>query len=205
MPRRGRPTRRQVAAIRRVILSTAQSLFLSQGFAKTSMAAVAATAGISKSTLYSRYATKADLFEAITSNRLDACMLRGRGEPHAQGDIAKKMLARALSMLEAMRSPEVQAFDRLILSESAQFPKIAKAYFEKGHCNTIAALAGELAAVGRTNGDPAADSEAVATIFASALLSWFRAEVMVRHVSQEESRAFCFRLIELFLRGRDAW
>ena len=205
MPRRGRPTPRQVAAIRRVILSTAKSLFLSQGFAKTSMSEVAATAGISKGTLYSRYPTKAALFEAITADRLDACRMIGRRERQVQGDIAKKMLACALGMLEAMRSPQIQAFDRLILSESAQFPEIAKAYYEKGHRETVAALANELAAVGRTNGDPTEDAEAVAMIFASALLSWVRAEVLVRNVSQEEGRAFCIRLVELFLRGRDAW
>ena len=205
VPRRGRPSLRQVAAIRRVILSTAKSLFLSQGFAKTSMSEVAATAGISKNTLYSRYPTKTDLFEAITSDRLDARMLGGCGEPQVQGDIAKKMLARALGMLDAMRSPRHQAFDRLVLSESAQFPRIAKSYYEKGHCETVAALARELAAAGRTNGDPTRDCEAVATIFASALLSWFRTEVLVRTVSQEEGRAFCIRLVELFLRGRDAW
>jgi TetR/AcrR family transcriptional repressor of mexJK operon len=205
VPRRGRPNPRQVAAIRRVILSTARSLFLSRGFAKTSMSEIATTAGISKGTLYSRYPTKAALFEAITSDRLDACRVIGRGEPQVKGDIAKKMLARALGMLEVMRSPQIQAFDRLILSESVQFPEIAKAYYEKGHCETVAALAEELAAVGRTNGDPTEDAEAVATIFASTLISWFRTEVMVRNVSQEEGRAFCYRLVELFLRGRDAW
>ena len=169
------------------------------------MSEVAASAGISKGTLYSRYPTKAALFEAITSDRLGAHRVMGRGEPQVQGDIANRMMARALGMLEAMRSPQIQAFDRLILSESAQFPEIAKAYYEKGHCETVAALANELAAVGRTNGDPTEGAEAVATIFASALLSWFRTEVLVRNVSQEEGRAFCFRLVELFLRGRDAW
>ena len=205
MPRRGRPTRQQVAAIGRVILSTAESFFLSRGFAKTSMEAVAASAGVSSATLYSRYRTKADLFEAITSHRLDAHVTIGRDEPEVHGDIAQKMRARALRMLEAMRSPKIQAFDRLIMSESARFPKIAKAFHEKVHCKNVAALAGELAAVGRTNGDPTEASEVIATMFASALLCWFRTEVMVRDVSQEEGREFCFRLVELFLRGRDAW
>ena len=205
VPRRGRPTQQQIVAIERAILSTGESFFLSRGFAKTSMKAVAAAAGVCTSTLYSRYPTKAELFEAITSHRLDAFMLAGSNQPEIQGDIAKKMTARALRMLQAMRSAEIQAFDRLITSESARFPKIAKAFYEKVHCRNVAALAGEMAALRRANGDPTEASEAIASMFASVLLSWFRTEVMVRDVSQEECRAFCFRLVELFLCGRDAW
>jgi AcrR family transcriptional regulator len=57
--------REQAAATRRVILDAAQRLFERDGYASTSMAAVAAEAGVALKTVYVAFETKAGLLRAL--------------------------------------------------------------------------------------------------------------------------------------------
>lgn len=57
------PTRGE--ATRETIIRTAHQLFLSQGFAATSMRAIAGQAGVAVGGIYNHFATKEDLFEAV--------------------------------------------------------------------------------------------------------------------------------------------
>ena len=50
------------------ILSSARELFLSDGYARTSMDAIAARAGVSKQTVYSHFADKDTLFAAVVAS-----------------------------------------------------------------------------------------------------------------------------------------
>ena len=45
------------------ILAAAKPIFLSKGYEAASIDAIAGSAGISKKTIYARFATKEDLFE----------------------------------------------------------------------------------------------------------------------------------------------
>jgi TetR/AcrR family transcriptional repressor of mexJK operon len=51
---------------RESVLDAAVELFLSEGFDRTSMDAVAAHAGVSKTTVYAHFADKVELFRAVT-------------------------------------------------------------------------------------------------------------------------------------------
>ena len=59
-------------AKRRQITDAARRLFLSQGFARTSMDAITAEAGVSKQTLYAYFPSKDDLLLAIVAEALQA-------------------------------------------------------------------------------------------------------------------------------------
>src|SRR5215467_5391963 len=83
MPRKVNPERRryesprrkeQAAETRRQILRAAQHLFERQGYAATSMAAIAADADVSLKTVYLAFDTKAGLVRALWDTLL-------RGEP----------------------------------------------------------------------------------------------------------------------------
>src|SRR5262245_28293567 len=66
----GRPRAGDVKKLNGNILSVAGELFLQHGFDATSMDAVATRARISKRTLYSRYADKSSLFNAVIYDQL---------------------------------------------------------------------------------------------------------------------------------------
>ncbi len=67
-PRRGRP--RDPERLRR-IMEAARSHFDGHGFERASVDAIAAEAGVSKMTIYSHFASKEGLFEAVIRDRTD--------------------------------------------------------------------------------------------------------------------------------------
>src|ERR1700726_1331483 len=67
---RGRPQRRPDGETRQIIYEAARHEFADNGFASTSMEAVARRAGVSTKTLYRLIPNKATLFEGMVSDRL---------------------------------------------------------------------------------------------------------------------------------------
>ena len=70
-PRRGRP--RDPERYRRV-MEAARGHFDAHGFERASVDAIAAEAGVSKMTIYSHFASKEGLFEAVVRDRTDRVM-----------------------------------------------------------------------------------------------------------------------------------
>lgn len=64
-PRGGRPTKEEAERLAAEIEGAARHLFISQGFASTTMEQVIAACGIGKDTLYRRFSTKEDLFAVV--------------------------------------------------------------------------------------------------------------------------------------------
>ncbi|MEJ8629920.1 TetR/AcrR family transcriptional regulator [Sphingomonas sp. I4] len=67
----GRPTREQAQHIDDIILSGAREAFCSQGIEGTSMEEIALSVGVSKHTIYRRYAGKMALLDAVVTRDLD--------------------------------------------------------------------------------------------------------------------------------------
>jgi len=70
-PRRGRP--RDPERLRR-IMGAARGHFYAHGLERASVDAIAAEAGVSKMTIYSHFASKEGLFEAVVRDRTDGVM-----------------------------------------------------------------------------------------------------------------------------------
>jgi TetR/AcrR family transcriptional regulator, mexJK operon transcriptional repressor len=204
-PRRGRPSAAQLAAISETILTAAQALFLSEGYANTTMEAVAASAGVGKATLYARYATKQDLFQAIFAARIEAWQAAGADAVHhEEADITAWLRHRALSMLHALRDPEIRAFDHLMVSEASRFPELARAFHEMGHMLNARQVAERLA---RANGEdtPSERTLMVAKLFASGLIGWFRQESALGQADDDTCEAAADAMAQLLVSGRTAW
>jgi AcrR family transcriptional regulator len=145
--RPGRPSRSSAAQLTARILDAATALFLAAGYGATSIEAVAKAARISKRTLYHRFDGKAELFEAVVRRLIegwrmpfDAAMADPRGPlPVRLAQIARFILAAALS-------PQAVALHRLILSEAARFPELARVTSAHGHAQGVCALAALLEA-----------------------------------------------------------
>lgn len=204
-PKRGRPTQEQVTAIDEVILRVGREMFLEHGYASTAVEAVAATAGVSKGTLYARYATKADLFRAIASERLQVWGEASAFPAPADAPLDEQLFRYGVMMLEALRTPEIAAFDRLITNEAARFPELAEAFQEQGYISAIRQLAALIEASSVETGRPIDDAASVAGSFIYGLLGWHRAVGLMREVSREECAEQVRRLLAIFMGGRAAW
>jgi AcrR family transcriptional regulator len=204
-PKRGRPTQEQVAAIDAVILRVGCEMFLEQGYAGTAIEAVAATAGVSKGTLYSRYATKADLFRAIATERMRAWEAASVLPPAGDAPLDEQMFRYGVRMLEALRTPEIAAFDRLITNEAGRFPEIAEAFYQQGYVRAITQLATMIDASAADTGRPVIDAQGVAASYIYGLLGWHRAVGLIRTLTREDCAQQVRRLLAIFMGGRATW
>lgn len=113
------------------ILSSASSLFLSQGFSSTSMDAVANLAGVSKQTVYSHFTNKEHLFTAVIEKKLrdyqfDADFL---AESQQLGTLLNKT---ALSLIELYLDEQVVAMYRVVIGEITRAPQVPELFYNAG-------------------------------------------------------------------------
>jgi Transcriptional regulator len=93
---------------------------------RLSMDAVAARAGCSKQTLYSRYRSKQDLLQRVMQDHMELSVTH---LGPAQGDLRGSLLRFAREHLEQLSEPRVLQSCQLIAAESRHFPEEARALF----------------------------------------------------------------------------
>ena len=132
VPRRGgRPSRAQARQLGERILDVATELFLSHGYGATSIEAVARRARISKRTFYHRFEDKPALFVAVVHRIIDR--LRPPADmPLLEGNLRQILERLAGLILRAALAPQAVALNRMIVAESARFPKLASIVTERG-------------------------------------------------------------------------
>jgi AcrR family transcriptional regulator len=133
VPRRGgRPSRSESAELRERILDTATQLFLTHGYGATSIEEIARRTRISKRTFYHRFADKPELFGAVVHRIVDR-LRPPASVPLLDGpDLAATLQRLASLILHAALSPQALALHRLIVAESARFPKLAAVVARQG-------------------------------------------------------------------------
>ncbi|SNS30574.1 transcriptional regulator, TetR family [Sphingomonas laterariae] len=205
--KRGRPTKAQVAEINRAITAAAVGLFLEEGYSATAMETVAARAGVSKVTVYSRFATKADLFAAVVADRVAAWSVEaGKADVHLPKTPRGRLEHHALVMVESLAHPEVAAFSRLIVAEQRRFPELARIYREGAFAVELDLLTREIAAIGQERGHQVADANAVALTLVQALTGWANLQSLFEEATgPDERRAVVRRTIDLLVDGVAAW
>ena len=162
---------------REQILRGAMQVFLEQGYANTSMDQVAATAGVSKQTIYSHFRDKEGLFTAL----MERVTIR-RLHLENQLDLWQKPPAIALrqlaeTLLNRMDDPEYIAFLRLVIAESARFPELAQLYTRTVIHYGYSTLSTYFEAHPELN---IADPEATARIFLGSLVSCILAQELLQ-------------------------
>jgi TetR/AcrR family transcriptional regulator, mexJK operon transcriptional repressor len=116
---------------RSLIAQAALRLFLRDGFARTSMDAIAAEAGVSKRTIYSHYGDKENLFVSVVRETYTAMIdVIVRLMDQYLTDVPDEAVEASITAfaceaaLLAARSPERSAIIRLMMTEAAHFPEL---------------------------------------------------------------------------------
>jgi AcrR family transcriptional regulator len=138
---RGRPQLRPDAETRQIIYDAARHEFAGNGYAATSMEAVARLAGVSTKTLYRLIPNKATLFEGMVSDRLDRFLSDFNLRAVDHSDIAEALHAALMSCAELMLDEDVAGLQRMILQETGKFSDLAGTFYNNGIKRTAAALA----------------------------------------------------------------
>jgi TetR/AcrR family transcriptional regulator, regulator of autoinduction and epiphytic fitness len=163
------------------ILDGAMQEFLTRGYAAASMDRIAATAGVSKATVYSHFADKEGLFQSLIQQLVQKkfCAIYGTADdPRLQGDPSIVLRYLANHVLDtSMSDPQFLDFMRLIVGESGRFPELARAFvrnidhsacqytnqYFKSHADDLKLV----------------DPEATARIFIGALVHYMIVQVML--------------------------
>lgn len=128
------------------ILAAAAACFADNGYAATSMDAIAATAGVSKQTVYHHFGNKTALFEAVVVH-VSAAL----GHPLLDGQARGLPLLETLTvfgrrLLELLLCPQALSLMRLIVAEAPKFDKLADTVIHSGMETTTKIMADYLAA-----------------------------------------------------------
>ncbi|GEM_PF-771617 len=125
---RGRPRLEDMADIEKELFEVALAEFLRHGYGGTSMATIVKAAGVSKTTLYSRFASKEDLFIAMMKKMVEGDLsARIRAVEAPSRPLADMLREFACKSLEIGLDAEHYGIVRLIYGESHRFPELRAA------------------------------------------------------------------------------
>ncbi|MHA1600925.1 MAG: TetR/AcrR family transcriptional regulator [Alphaproteobacteria bacterium] len=114
-----------------LIVRAARKLFLTAGYAVTSMDAIAAEAGVSKATVYSHFQNKEALFAGVMH---DMCEESGgpkiTDEMAGPPEVVLQMLGHSIA--GKITDSQVISLLRVVLSGVAQFPELGRTYWQEG-------------------------------------------------------------------------
>jgi AcrR family transcriptional regulator len=119
----GRPTATEAAQLETTILDAATVAFLAEGYAATTIEAVARACGVAKRTIYARWNGKPALFRAAVE-QLMARWLSDAGDWEAADNLETALDGAAARILAVALTPEAVALHRLLIAESARFPEL---------------------------------------------------------------------------------
>ncbi|WP_167375964.1 TetR/AcrR family transcriptional regulator [Pseudomonas coleopterorum] len=152
-PKPGRPRADQAGDVERRIHEAATALFLEQGFGRATLDQIAERAHVGKTTLYSRYATKEALFEAVVRKCVET-FLQEMDIVSVQGTLEQKLVRVGTELAQATLTPYVVSIMRITLAETNRFPEIAKEAFRLGFGACVQSIA-----AGLSGGEEPMDAE----------------------------------------------
>lgn len=159
--RRGQVDERKSEAI----LDAAAALFADKGL-QAKMDEIAKLAGVSKQTVYNRFASKLDIAQALASKRVEDIVapLRAAGDPQTA------LEALALTLLDRVCSADKVGSMRGVALISTEAPEIAHAIYEAGPRRSLREMALWLAEQTRLGRLAVSDPEQAAEMFSGLVL-----------------------------------
>lgn len=144
---------------REAFVAAARNAFFQNGYAGTTMSAISAQVGGSKTTLWTYFPSKDELFAAVVDDIVEhyGCALSVELSPELP--VAEVLGHFAAAMLSTMLSPPIINLHRVVTGEVGRFPELGRLFYERGPKRGKARLAEYMAGVmadGRLRtGDPA--------------------------------------------------
>lgn len=137
---RGRPQVRSDDDTLALIVDAAAEEFQANGFAATTMGAVAQRAGISTKTMYRLIPCKADLFKSVIAKRIGRFMLDFDTTALNAANIEQGVEHILLTFGNLTLDKETIALVRLVISESDRFPELAATFHHVAVVQTTNAI-----------------------------------------------------------------
>lgn len=126
---------------REAIVAIAREMFLSGGYGATSMSSIAAKVGGSKTTLWTYFPSKQELFAAVADDLVERFgrALEVRLDPNE--DMEGELCRFAQALLTTLHSDPIVEMHRLVIGEAGRFPELGAMMYERGPARGKARLA----------------------------------------------------------------
>jgi AcrR family transcriptional regulator len=126
------PAVHRTDARRALIIEAAKEAFFRLGYAGTSMSAIAAIVGGSKTTFWNMFPQKQDLFLAVADDLFNRYVDAIQDSFALEPDISKSLRQSGRLMLAALTREPVNALIRLAAGESGRFPELGERFLDRG-------------------------------------------------------------------------
>ncbi|HUL68018.1 MAG TPA: TetR/AcrR family transcriptional regulator [Burkholderiaceae bacterium] len=196
---RGRP--RDPERCRR-ILEAARSHFYAHGLERASVDAIAADAGVSKMTIYSRFGSKEGLFEAVVRDRTERVVggLAGAEALDPKQPI-KALRAIGEQFLTLAREEEALGQFRALYGAAGAQPEACRAFYRQGADRLIGDLATYLRRADAAGALSVRHPRQAADLFLSMFLGegHIRGLLLLNMPSAEENKALLREAVRVFM------
>ncbi len=186
------------------ILAAAKETFLELGYAATSMDLIAQRARVSKTTLYTRFPSKEELYSATIQAECDRHGLAFAPDAFDDLPVEDALHRVARGFVDLLWSPEVVKMHQIVLGEAARFPEVAGLYYKAGPEKTVVAVVALFERMVRRGVVRIDDPAFVATQFLAALQGGSRCALelgLCDYPPEEEREAFVRKAVALFVKG----
>jgi len=198
-PRRGRP--RDPERCRR-ILEAASSHFSAHGLERASVGAIAADAGVSKMTIYSNFASKEGLFEAVVRDRTEGVVGGVAGVEALDPEHPEKaLLAIGEQFLTLAREDAALGQFRSVYGAAGAQPQACQAFYRQGADRLIGELAAYLRRANAAGTLKVRNARQAADLFLSMFLGdgHIRGLLMLEMPDARENRALLREAVRVFM------
>jgi AcrR family transcriptional regulator len=200
----GRLPADEAARIPERLLDAATLLFTRTGFANTSMDAIARQAGASSKTVYSRFANKEEVLQAVVKRLFDRAMSDDAAVQLESETVDPRtfLLSVGRDLAELSKAPTTAGLNRLIMAEAFQVPELARLFIEL-HERACAIVRGPLGRWRDSGAMPhVPDPGVAAVIFVEMVASIPRLRALLgKPLKKEEVDRLVTSAVDLFLRG----
>lgn len=129
---------RQSAKKREHIIEHARRLFVSDGFARTSLERLAREAGVSKMTIYRKFRNKEELFiETINDHCFDIYDTAAYEAASTLNEARHTLATFAVVFFNTVTAPNVFDLYRMLIGEMPAFSALGRLFYDSGPARTL--------------------------------------------------------------------
>jgi TetR/AcrR family transcriptional repressor of mexJK operon len=178
-------------------------LFLKNGYANTSMDAIAEHARVTKQTVYSHYHSKDELFAHMITALCEKHPPFTSLVKNSEQPVDTLLYEIGVNFLDMLTNKDVLAATRLVIAEAHHHPKLAERYYENGTQRMIAMLAEFLDVQNKRDELAIADTASAASYFFALLRGryYLRLLLGVKPIPSEQEKKLHIReTVAIFMR-----
>jgi TetR/AcrR family transcriptional repressor of mexJK operon len=186
------------------LLDIATEMFITEGFAATSTNKIARAANASKTTFYSRFPTKQDLFLAVIERRMQGIFEQVAQFPE-NANFEKTLCTFSANLLRIALAPRQISLIRMISMEADRYPELARRFYENGPKRGEDSLAAYLSTqikLGRLrDDDPLTMARHLMSLLTGSPVRWFVIGLNAEPISELSLRGHIDDVVNIFLRA----